>query len=92
MGWLDGLKKAPTTGYPSNEAWQVDNSMALAWLINSMEAKVSQNLILCDIAKQLWDTVNLMYSNLNNDSQLYDLRRFMRLNRQVSRLHLILAS
>ena len=55
--------------------WQADNSMVLAWLINSMEAEVSQNFILCDTAKQLWDTVNLMYSNLNNDSQLYDLRR-----------------
>ena len=82
----------PIVGYPSTEAWQVDNSMVLAWLINLMEAKVSQNFILCDIVKQLWNTINLMNSNLNNDSQLYDLRRFMRLNRQVSRLHLILPS
>ena len=49
--------------------------MVLAWLINSMEAEVSQNFILCDTTKQLWDIVNLMYSNLNNDSQVYDLRR-----------------
>ncbi|KAJ4721162.1 hypothetical protein OWV82_008883 [Melia azedarach] len=75
MGWLDGSKTEPASGDPSYEVWQAENSMVLAWLINSMEPEVSQNFILCDTAKKLWDTVNMMYSNLNNDSQLYDLRR-----------------
>ena len=49
--------------------------MVFFWLINSMEAEVSQNFILCDTAKKLWNTVNLTYSNLNIYSQFYDLRR-----------------
>ena len=28
------------------EAWQADNSMVFAWLINLMEAEVNQNFIL----------------------------------------------
>ena len=36
------------------------------------------------MAKQLWDTVNLMYSNLNNDSQLNDLRRKVHETKQGS--------
>ena len=83
MGWLDGSKKAPA-GDLGYETWQADNSMVLAWLINSMEAEVSQNFILCDTAKQLWDTINLMYSNLNNDSQPYDLRRKVHQTKQGS--------
>ena len=84
MGWLDGSKKAPTAGDLGSEAWQDDNSMVLAWLINSMKVGESQNFILCNTAKQLWDTVNLIYSNLNNDSQPYDLRRKVHETKQGS--------
>ena len=48
MGWLDGSKKVPAAGDLGYETWQADNSMVLAWLINSMEAEVSQNFILCE--------------------------------------------
>lgn len=75
MGWLDGSNKAPTIEDPKCESWQSENSMILAWLTNLIELEISQNFILCDTIKQLWDMVNLMYSNLNNDSQLFDLRR-----------------
>ena len=45
----------------------------MAWLINSMEPEISQGYILYTTTKKIWDTTNLMYSNLGNNFKLYEL-------------------
>ena len=47
--------------------------MVMAWLINSMEPEISQGYILYTTTKKIWDTTNLMYSNLGNNFKLYEL-------------------
>ena len=47
-------------------------------ILNKFNGSGGESEFYPDIAKQLWDMVNLMYSNLNNDSQLYGLRRKVR--------------
>ncbi|RVW83302.1 hypothetical protein CK203_039647 [Vitis vinifera] len=56
--------------------------MVMAWLINSMEPEISQGYILYNTTKDIWDAANLMYSNLGNDSKLYELSEKARTIRQ----------
>ena len=48
--------------------------MIMAWLMNSMEEEIGATYMCYSSAKALWDNVTLMYSDLGNQSQLYELQ------------------
>ncbi|KAL5741940.1 hypothetical protein ACOSP7_028672 [Xanthoceras sorbifolium] len=45
----------------------------MTWLVNSMTEDISGNYMCYSTAKELWDNVNQMYSDLGNQSQVYEL-------------------
>ena len=47
--------------------------MVMTWLVNSMEEDISKNYMCYSTAKELWDSVTEMYSDLGNKSQIYEL-------------------
>ena len=53
--------------------WDVENSMVMTWLVNSMEEDISSNYLCYSTAKELWDNVNQMYFDLGNQSQVHEL-------------------
>ena len=73
MGYLDDTHKPVLPKEAGYQTWFVENSIVMTWLINSMEPEISQGYILYNTAKEIWDAANLMYSNLGNDSKLYEL-------------------
>ena len=73
MGYLDDTHKPVLPEKAGYQTWFVENSMVMAGLINSMEPEISQGYILYNTTKDIWDAANLMYSNLGNDSKLYEL-------------------
>ncbi|KAI3465995.1 hypothetical protein Pfo_022658 [Paulownia fortunei] len=73
IGLLDGTRKPLKPGDEGYQTWHAENSMLMAWLINSMEPEISQGYIFYTTAKDIWEAVNLMYSNQGNDSKLYEL-------------------
>ena len=73
IGYLTGEKKEPTTDDPSYGTWDAENSMVMTWLVNSMEEEISTNYMCYHTAKELWDNVNQMYSDLGNQSQVYEI-------------------
>ncbi|KZV43823.1 hypothetical protein F511_24410 [Dorcoceras hygrometricum] len=50
------------------------NSIVLAWLVNSMETNISRRYLWFQTAKEVWDVVRRMYSDLGNTSQVFELR------------------
>lgn len=48
--------------------WDAENSMIMAWLVNSMEEDIASNYMCYSTAKDLWDNINQMYSDLGNQS------------------------
>ena len=48
--------------------------MVIAWLIHSMEDNIADTYILFPMAKRIWNVVTLAYSNLENSSQMFELR------------------
>lgn len=48
--------------------------MIMAWLVNSMEEEISVSYMCYPTAKDLWDNATLMYSDLGNQSQTYEIQ------------------
>ena len=73
IGYLIGDKPAPAPEDPTYMTWDAENSMVMTWLVNSMEEDISSNYLCYSTAKELWDNVTQMYSDLGNQSQVYEL-------------------
>lgn len=73
IGYITGDKEEPDIDDPSHGTWDAENSMVMTWLVNSMEEEISSNYMCYHTAKELWDNVNQMYSDLGNQSQVYEL-------------------
>ena len=73
IGYLTGETKEPEKTDPSYALWDAENSMIMAWLVNAMEEEISVNYMCYSTAKELWDNVTQMYSDLGNYSQIYEL-------------------
>lgn len=73
MGYLTGEKKAPAVDDPAYVTWDAENSMVMTWLVNSMEEDISSNYMCYPTAQELWENVNQMYSDLGNQSQIFEL-------------------
>ena len=70
MGYLNGEKKAPAEADPTYDTWDAENSMVMAWLVNSMEEDISSNYMCYPTAKELMlsrciliSKITLKYSN-----------------------------
>ncbi|RVX14822.1 hypothetical protein CK203_012054 [Vitis vinifera] len=91
LDYLDGTIKKPSTDDPSYPSWEAQNSMVMAWLIHSMEDNIADTYILFPTAKRIWNAVTLAYSDLENSSQMFELRNKARNLRQgehdVTQLH-----
>ena len=74
IGYLTGDVKAPEISYPSYGVWDAENSMIMAWLVNSMNEDIGANYMCYSTAKELWDNVSQMYSDYGNQSQIYELQ------------------
>lgn len=56
--------------------------MVMAWLIHSMEDNIADTYNLFPTAKKIWDVVTLAYSDIENSSQIFELRNKARNLRQ----------
>ena len=73
IGYITGDKKVPANDDPLYATWDAENSMVMTWLVNSMEEDISSNYMCYPTAKELWDNVSQMYSDLGNQSQVFEL-------------------
>ena len=74
FGFIDGSIPQPLPTDPSFFDWDIQNSMVMAWLINSMDDNIAEIYLLYPTAKAIWDAVTLAYSDLEDSSQMFDLR------------------
>ncbi|XP_072071933.1 uncharacterized protein [Arachis hypogaea] len=73
IGYLTGERSQPNITDSQYHVWDTENSMVMTWLVNSMEEDISSNYMYYTTAKELWDSVKEMYSDLGNKSQIYEL-------------------
>lgn len=80
VGYLNGERPKPDIVDPRYAIWDAENSMVMTWLVNSMEENISSNYMCYSTAKELWDSVTEMYSDLGNKSRIYELIRLLNSN------------
>ena len=74
LGYLTGEIKKPAANDPGFLTWRSENSLVMAWLLNSMEALIAKPNLFLPTAKDVWDSVRETYSDLENSSQIFELK------------------
>ena len=46
----------------------------MSWLLNAMTNEISENFMFYDTAKDIWDAVKEMYSNVDNTSAVFEIK------------------
>jgi len=64
------------------QRWEAENSINMAWLINSMEPKIGRTYLLYKTAKEVWDAVQEIYSDFENTVQCFEIRSAIRNTKQ----------
>ena len=73
-GYLHGTIKKPKEIGPTLHAWDASYSIVMAWLLNSMEENIGENYMYYSTAKELWEAMNRVFSDLENSTQMFELR------------------
>ncbi|KAH7573345.1 hypothetical protein JRO89_XS03G0126300 [Xanthoceras sorbifolium] len=61
--------------------WKTENNLVMSWLLNSINADISENFLLYETAKEIWDAVHETFSTHDNTAEfavegiLHDLRQ-----------------
>ena len=74
LGYINGDLARPDVADPTYATWELNNSIVMAWLINSMECHISRTYLLFKTAKDMWDAVKENYSDLGNASQVFEIK------------------
>ena len=82
FGYLDGSISQPEPTNPSFPTWDINNSMVMSWILNSMDNSIAEIYMLYPTAKAIWDVVTMAYSDLEDSSQMFHLRNRCRLLHQ----------
>ncbi|XP_024021542.1 uncharacterized protein LOC112091636 [Morus notabilis] len=72
--YITGEEKQPGEKDSGFKNWRSENSLVTAWLLNSMEAAIVKPNMFLPTAKVVWDSVRQTYSDLENSSQIFELK------------------
>ena len=54
IGFVNGKIPKPDLDSPLYEDWESCNTTVLSWMINSMHRDVSNNIMYCETAREIW--------------------------------------
>ncbi|KAJ1408401.1 Gag-polypeptide of LTR copia-type, partial [Sesbania bispinosa] len=76
-GYITGDSKSPKKGDPNLNKWQLENSLVMSWLLNTMTNEIGENFMYYDTAKEMWDAVKETYSNVDNTSAVFEIKSIL---------------
>ncbi|GAV63787.1 UBN2_3 domain-containing protein [Cephalotus follicularis] len=82
--YITGKVQQPDVNDPTYENWELNNSIVMAWLINSMESHINRTYLFLRNAKAIRDAMNKNYSYLENASQVFEIKNKLKDLRQGS--------
>ena len=74
FGYLSSVISTPSKDTTDYQRWEVENSIIMAWLINSMEPKIGWIYLFYKTAKEVWVVVQEIYFDLENTTQCFEIR------------------
>ena len=69
-----GELQKPVEGDLNFRTWRSKNSLVTAWLLNSMKPFIVKPNMFLPIAQDVWDSVRETYFDLENSSQIFELK------------------
>ena len=85
LGYLTGEVKEPKEGSDGHKLLRFENSLVMAWLLNSMDASIAKPHMFMKIAKEVWDSIRETFSDLENSSQIFELKTRLWQSKQGNR-------
>ncbi|KAI4350951.1 hypothetical protein L6164_005353 [Bauhinia variegata] len=55
-------------------AWDIEGTIIMTWLLNSMQLDISQNFMFLETSKQIWEMVKKTYSKAQDVAVVYELK------------------
>ncbi|GMI67956.1 hypothetical protein HRI_000464900 [Hibiscus trionum] len=74
LGYTNRDIPRPATTDPTYGTWELNNSIVMAWLINSMEGHISRTYLFFKTVKDMWDAIKENYSYLGIASQVFEIK------------------
>ena len=71
MRYLIGAMIASPSDLSTYSVWEVENSIMMTWLINSMEQRIGRLYLFYQKTKEVWDAVKEMHLDLEDISQSF---------------------
>ncbi|KAI5430160.1 hypothetical protein KIW84_034657 [Lathyrus oleraceus] len=71
---IGGAVAEPTTGDPRYKQWKLKNSLIIVWLVSSMETGIGKSYMFLPSAKDVREALKETYSDIQNFSQISDLK------------------
>ena len=66
-----GTTKKPHEDDLTLQNWDLEDSIVIAWLINSIELKIGQMYLFLCTTKDVWDAVKRTNSDLRNSTHIF---------------------
>lgn len=85
LAYLTGEIKQMKESDDGYNTWRSENFLVSAWLLNSMDASIAKLHMFMKTAKEVWDSVWETYSDLENSSQIFELKTKLWQSKQGSR-------
>jgi len=67
------LQSPPTTTHPIYVTWLSGDYFVMTWLLNSLKMKISGSVMFLTTAKEMWETLKVMYGNEKNPSRIFKI-------------------
>ena len=67
---------------PTYEAWEIQNSLVMSWLLHSMQPEISRTYFLLLTTRDIWTTVNTTYLKVGFTSQFFQIKRQIQKTKQ----------
>ncbi|XP_073227024.1 uncharacterized protein [Cicer arietinum] len=84
-GFLTGEVQMSATTDPKYRFWKSENSVIIDWLLSNMESTIKKPFMFFPTAKEVWEAVKETYSDIQNSSQIFDLKSRLWHTRQGDR-------
>jgi hypothetical protein len=74
LGYVNGNRVRPTKGAEVQDEWDMIDSQVMILISSSLDPQLSET-IYCKTSSDIWQEIENQFSNKNNHSQIYQLKR-----------------
>ena len=64
--YLNGTISKPSADSETYGIWEVENSIVMAWLVNSIEPRIGRIYLFYKTTQEIWEAIQEIYSDMEN--------------------------